>query len=137
MNIFRLGYLLVLAGILILIAMAAIGIAHFALFIIFPIIYGSGLSIIPFLLIFLGIVLMFFSPFQFQRDADQVFIPPEYESSFEDNAREERKEEKHYGGLIMIGPIPIIFGNDKNLIYISIGVVVLIILVFILYYLRG
>ncbi|KAA8922083.1 DUF131 domain-containing protein [Thermoplasma sp.] len=135
MNIFRIGYLLVLFGVLVLVAMAAIGIAHFALFVIFPVIYGSGLSIIPFLLIFLGIVLMFFAPFQFSHSTDRIFIPPEYDDH-ENETAEEKKEERHYGGLIMIGPIPIVFGNDRNLIYISIAVAILIILVFILYYLR-
>ncbi|WP_048162179.1 TIGR00304 family membrane protein [Thermoplasma acidophilum] len=136
MNLFRVGSLLVLAGILILIAMAAIGIAHFALFVIFPVIYGSGLSIIPFLLIFLGIVVMFFAPFRYSGNSERVFIPPEYEWMNEEEAVKEKRSEKHYGGLIMIGPIPIIFGNDRNLIYISIAVAILIILVFILYYLR-
>ncbi len=136
MNLFRIGYLLVLAGILILIAMAAIGIAHFALFVIFPVIYGSGLSIIPFFLIFLGIVIMFFAPFHLSGNSERIFIPPEYGGINEEETVKERRSEKHYGGLIMIGPIPIIFGNDRNLIYISIAIAILIILVFILYYLR-
>ncbi len=40
--------------------------------------------------------------------------------------------EVHTGGIILIGPIPIIFGNDKSLI---IGAVILAIVIMILWYL--
>lgn len=40
--------------------------------------------------------------------------------------------EVHTGGVIMIGPIPIIFGNDKGLIITG---VILAIIIMVLYYL--
>ena len=47
------------------------------------------------------------------------------------------KTEIHTGGVIMIGPIPIIFGNDKGLVVIAvIFAVVLMVLSYLLFY-RG
>ena len=47
------------------------------------------------------------------------------------------KTEIHTGGVIMIGPIPIIFGNDKGLVVIGvIFAVVLMVLSYLLFY-RG
>ena len=42
------------------------------------------------------------------------------------------KEEIHTGGIILIGPIPIIFGNDKGLI---IGAMIFAIIIIVLWYL--
>jgi uncharacterized protein (TIGR00304 family) len=42
------------------------------------------------------------------------------------------------GGIILIGPIPIIFGNDKNLIIIAIfAAIIIIILSYLLFYRGG
>jgi uncharacterized protein (TIGR00304 family) len=47
------------------------------------------------------------------------------------------KTEIHTGGVIMIGPIPIIFGNNKGLVVIAvIFAVVLMVLSYLLFY-RG
>ena len=47
------------------------------------------------------------------------------------------KTEIHTGGVIMIGPIPIVFGNDKGLVVIAvIFAIVLMILSYFLFY-RG
>jgi uncharacterized protein (TIGR00304 family) len=37
------------------------------------------------------------------------------------------------GGIILIGPIPIVFGNDKNLLFISIGGAILFLLAFLIW----
>ncbi len=42
------------------------------------------------------------------------------------------KEEVHTGGVILIGPIPIIFGNDRGLI---IGAMIFAIIIIVLWYL--
>jgi uncharacterized protein (TIGR00304 family) len=49
------------------------------------------------------------------------------------------KEEKvSTGGIILIGPIPIIFGNDKNMIIIAIfAAIIIIILSYLLFYRGG
>ena len=47
------------------------------------------------------------------------------------------KTEVHTSGVILIGPIPIIFGNDKGLVLIAVIIaVILMILSYILFY-RG
>jgi len=47
------------------------------------------------------------------------------------------KTEVHTSGVILIGPIPIIFGNDKGLVMIAVIIaVILMILSYILFY-RG
>ena len=47
------------------------------------------------------------------------------------------KTEIHTGGVIMIGPIPIVFGNDKGLVVIAvIFAIILMILSYFLFY-RG
>ena len=43
-----------------------------------------------------------------------------------------QNEEVHTGGVILIGPIPIIFGNDKSLI---IGAMIFAVVIIILWYL--
>ena len=43
-----------------------------------------------------------------------------------------QNEEVHTGGVILIGPIPIIFGNDKSLI---VGAMIFAIVIIILWYL--
>ena len=47
------------------------------------------------------------------------------------------KSEVHAGGVILIGPIPIIFGNDKGLLLFGvIGAIILMVLSYFLFY-RG
>ncbi len=47
------------------------------------------------------------------------------------------KSEVHTGGVILIGPIPIIFGNDKGLLFFGvIGAIILMVLSYFLFY-RG
>jgi uncharacterized protein (TIGR00304 family) len=61
-----------------------------------------------------------------------VFIGTALQSSSNDS-----KTEIHTGGVILIGPIPIIFGNDKTLILFGvIFAVILMILSYFLFY-RG
>ena len=49
-----------------------------------------------------------------------------------------KTEEVHTGGVIMIGPIPIIFGNDKGLIITGvIFAIILMVLYYILFYRGG
>ena len=51
----------------------------------------------------------------------------EYHREYE---QEDGKKESHVGGFLMIGPIPIIFGNDRRLIYISIAIAISIIVIY-------
>ena len=120
MNGRTLGILLILLGFIILIFLAVKGLVHVGLFLFIPFAVSSTpVAIIPFLLIFSGVALYFISTPVINRD------------NWHDENYPENKE-KHIGGFIMIGPVPIIFGNDKKLIYISIIVAVSIIVIYII-----
>lgn len=117
-----LSILLILLGFIILIFMGLKGLVHVGLFLFIPFAVSSTpVAIIPFLLIFSGITLYFISIPVINRD-----------NWHDENYPENNKKESHVGGFIMIGPVPIIFGNDKKLIYISITVAVAIIVIYIL-----
>ena len=122
MNGRTLGILLILIGFIILIFLALKGLVHVGLFLFIPFAVSSTpVTIIPFLLIFSGVALYFISTPVINRD-----------NWHDENYPENNEKKSHVGGFIMIGPIPIIFGNDKKLIYISIVVAVAIMVIYIL-----
>ncbi len=137
MNLFRIGYLLIIIGTVSLIVLSIYGLAHFALFIIFPVIYGSGLSAIPFALIFFGILVIFIAPlYRIYRPAGAERMDTgNYGPGKAGSEENDKKRKSSFGGFLMIGPVPIIFGNDKKLVYISIIIAILILLIFLLRYL--
>ena len=125
MSIRLLSHSLIVAGVILLFISILTGNTKFGIFIIFPFIYGYGLlSALSFLLIMIGIFLW--------------FIPP-YEAhtmhATEDLKFENVKSEKHFGGVILIGPIPIIFGSDKNMALVSLLTTVSILLLIFLFFL--
>lgn len=78
---------------------------------------ASVLVIAGIIVIFLGIIL--------------IFVGTLMQSTSENT-------EVHTGGIIMIGPIPIIFGNDKGLIITGvIFAIVIMVLYYILFYRGG
>lgn len=78
---------------------------------------ASVLVIAGIIVIFLGIIL--------------IFVGTLMQSTSENT-------EVHTGGIIMIGPIPIIFGNDKGLIITGvIFAIVVMVLYYILFYRGG
>jgi uncharacterized protein (TIGR00304 family) len=116
------GLYLLLVGILLLALAIASGEAKVALVLIIPIIYGSGaLAAGGILLIFAGIVLMSLSYFTFAAPAEEP----------SDAHHEPTKKE--YGGVILIGPIPIVFGSARSLkgsrLLLALAVISLIILI--------
>lgn len=63
-----------------------------------------------------------------------IFIRSILQTAISDNSDENStKSEIKTGGVILIGPIPIIFGNDKNMLVT--GVIMAIILMAIAYFL--
>ena len=48
-----------------------------------------------------------------------------------------KNSEVHTGGVILIGPIPIIFGNDKSMIVIGIVFAIVIMVLWYLLFYRG
>lgn len=90
-----------------------------ALFLIFPVFYSTGaLGALGILLIFIGFLLLFLSPFLGATaiEEERRIAPPDFEQDGE------KKREVRYGGVVFIGPIPIVFGSDKNyLLYAMLG----------------
>lgn len=108
----------------------ATGVVKFGIFLIFPFfISSSPLSLIPFLLFLSGIIALAV-PVNDEYDGETKDL----EVSQEKRGASEGKRE--FAGLIMIGPIPIIFGNNRKMLYILIGVAVFVLLVILLYYVR-
>jgi len=108
----RLPAALFIAGIFILLLAIIFGEAKAGIFIIFPFFLGSGF------LSFLGIFLIFLSFLTF------IF-------SFHSKFEGETKIEKKGGGILFIGPIPIIFSSNMSFIKI-LGIIAAIFLFFIL-----
>ena len=96
------------------------GQSEFGIFFIFPMVIGGG----PYL--FTGTVLIIIS-----------FILP-FIISFREvkNHKQEERRETSYGGVVFIGPIPIIFGKDKSIaskmMYIGLLIAVLLLLVYLI-----
>jgi uncharacterized protein (TIGR00304 family) len=121
------GIFLILAGFIILILMALQGIVQFGIFLFIPFAVGTDpLAMIPFIIIFAGIIISFVSvPVIGNRDTEQEW--------HDEEQPDQNGRKSHIGGLVMIGPIPIIFGNDRKLIYISMAVAASIIILYILF----
>ncbi len=98
---------------LVLMALSVItGEARVALVLFIPVIYGGVLLFISVLLLMSSFLLWIFLP-----SADKV---------------REVKGESKYGGVVFIGPIPIILGSDKNVTrtMLYIGLVIALLLFF-------
>lgn len=91
------GGALVMLGIVLLVLAVLEGQASLALVLIIPVIYGTGpLLAISVLMIFAGLALVFMSFFQTAPGMDTANAP---------------REKKEWGGVILIGPIPIVIGS--------------------------
>jgi uncharacterized protein (TIGR00304 family) len=127
MKYFTIGFSLIIFGIVMLLLLSLFGLVSVGLFIIFPFFISTNpISALPIILIIVGFLFLFIGPFLLSVN------------NLEDDKRAEMNsvEKKGFGGLIMIGPIPIVFGNNRKIVYTLLGVaIVIIILVFLFYYL--
>jgi len=116
---------LFIAGIALLAASVATGEAQIGLFLIFPFVVAWGLiAVIGALLFVLAMVCVFIGIWK-QGDV------------FTDQALEKMQSaqspEKKYGGVVMLGPIPIAFGSDRKtanrMMWIGIAMFVIILVI--------
>jgi len=137
MKMAYLAYFLLLSGITLIILAVMRGEASIALFLIFPVIYGSGfLSMIGVLLIMLSIFLLFLSPFYELKAHAEPVRYKEHEPMLEPH--KEVKEKTKIGGVIMLGPIPIVFGSDKSTALLSVLITILMLVsIAIIFFLYG
>ena len=73
------------------------------------------------ILIFLGIILMFIGFFMITLG---MILP---NTVTKENHEEQKENNVKYSGIVMIGPIPIVFGNSPTLMIISILIAILMI----------
>ncbi len=142
MNYLKTGLALIFSGFLLFIILASFGLVKLGLFIIFPFAVSTSIiSILPFLLIFIGFIVLFIYPFHnyenyIKNDYNDAENNYEYENNYYDNNYDDKnnynKSKSKYSGFLLIGPVPIIFGNDRRLVYISIIIAVLIIIFYII-----
>lgn len=102
------------------------GQAEFGLLLIFPIVFGGGFYLlIGVLFVILSLILPFIIS----------FIGAEKPHREGYNIEREKSEMK-YGGVIFIGPIPIVFGKDKSItakmMYIGLAIAVLLMIVYLI-----
>jgi len=116
-----------ISGIAFIIAGIAMGEGSVGIFMIFPFVYGNGpLMITGMLLVFLSFPIFMLSQF---RTTGETYGKDGYGSSIE---YEDTRTDKRVGGLILIGPIPIVISSDKRLAFILMAVGMVIAFLFFL-----
>ncbi len=139
MKIYKTGLSLIIAGFIIFIIFGFIGIARVGIFLVFPfIVSNNALSVIPALIIFTGFIILFVSPsYDIKKYNNYGYKnSDEYDNAFHDNNIENNKykeKKSGFGGIVMIGPVPIIFGDNKKLVYISMIMALIIILIYVIF----
>jgi len=130
-----LSFALILLGTFFFFLALLYGEGGLAIFFIFPVFYSTGIyGALGTLLIFAGILLLFFYPFLSSPPLETQYLEAYNERGQRDHEQNYSRE-VHYGGVLLIGPIPIVFGSDKNYaIYAAIGGVLLIIGLFLFFY---
>jgi len=76
------------------------------------------------ILIFLGIILMFIGFFMITLG----IILPSSQEDYKKPENEKTESSVEYSGIIMIGPIPIVFGNSPGLMILSVLILILMII---------
>jgi uncharacterized protein (TIGR00304 family) len=129
-----LALFVIVAGVSLLAYCVAIGEMQVALVLIVPVIFGSSiLGILAIGLIIAGV---------FVAIADS-FLSAEGESSQDRLSNEsgltETPKRKEFGGVVLIGPIPIVFGSSKGMTLLAavIAVIILVLMVLSLFFIRG
>jgi len=101
----RLPLLLFLAGGACIIAGLATGQGQAGIFVIFPFVAGSGwLFILGVILFFLSILAVMFT-----------WLPPDEGAPAPPGGRGEMQTDRKVGGLLLIGPLPIVIASHKTL----------------------
>ncbi len=129
-----LGLLLALLGLCLIGFGIFTGELQVALFIIFPLVYGQGLlGAAGIFLIFLGFVVFFLS--------FSVETAPSRKEASGDESPPAEREKSRFGGVVFIGPIPIVFGSGKELLrnrwflasIVAIAAIMLILIVIVIF----
>lgn len=116
---------LLLAGITLIVASVLTGESEFGLLLIFPFIVAHGLlGALGSLLLFLAILGIFIG---FMTSAGE---PLEEQPAGQTQSTMAARPERKYGGVVMIGPIPIVFGSDQRIARTMLIVAIALIAIF-------
>lgn len=118
-----------LAGIACIVAAAATGEAEVQLFIIFPLVSGtSWLFVLGVVLIVASFILGFISAAAAMSDG--VRMPPDAPVIRRPGEAEGAPQKKaRYGGVVLIGPVPIVFGSDRTMAWVMLALAIVLIVV--------
>jgi uncharacterized protein (TIGR00304 family) len=112
---------LLAAGLSLVVVSVANGEADVSLVVIFPVISGSGsLFLIGVALVVMGIL----SGFMLIVATSYGAAPDSGDSSWGDAGGGTGEKGSKYGGVILIGPIPIVFGSNAKIAYVMLAVAV-------------
>ncbi len=98
------------------------------------------LELIAVILIVLGVFLVFRgltetyeSPYELEHEFEEI-TEPKFEPEFEEDWKKKKKKktEVKAGGVILIGPIPIVFGESRFAVYALILTIILMLMAFLL-----
>ncbi len=118
-----------LAGVACIVAAAATGEAEVQLFIIFPLISGtSWLFVLGVVLIVASFILGFVLAASGMQE-DEPVAPHAPGAGQSREVEGAPKKTTRYGGVVLIGPIPIVFGSDRNTAMIMLALAIILIAV--------
>lgn len=127
--------LLVAAAVLIASAVAA-GQMHVGFILIVPVIYGSGVAgAVAAILVFLAFILFAISPaWEMRREGRGQYVQPEAPKPEE---RAQAEGRRRFGGVVFIGPVPVIFGSDRKMTAYMVIAAIIILVLLIIAFLAG
>ncbi len=119
-----------LGGVTLLLYGVSIGEVEVGVFFIMPFLIGSGLTaFIGFLLIMLSFILFFLSRLGEVEIEESLSAkePLDTREVFEE--KPEKKTSFHGGGVVLIGPIPIIFGTNWKITMVMVVLAIILLLI--------
>jgi uncharacterized protein (TIGR00304 family) len=124
----RIGIVILLVGLAATAWSVYSGLIGFSLVVIVPVLTSdSALGSLPLLTIFVGFVLIALGPALGEEGSDAA------EDDEDAGANETRAEQSKFGGVVLIGPVPIIFGSDRGMALIAAAIAIVILVLVILF----
>jgi uncharacterized protein (TIGR00304 family) len=118
---------LLAAGLSLVVVSVVNGEADVSLVVIFPVISGSGfLFLIGVAMVVMGVL----SGFMLIAATTHSTAPDPGDSSWGDAGDGTSEKTSKYGGIVLIGPVPIVFGSNARIAYVmlavAVGIVILV-----------
>jgi uncharacterized protein (TIGR00304 family) len=92
------------------------GSLHIGFFLLFPVIYGTGFTpLIAFILVIIAFMILFFIPFSAYEREPAHYEYEEQPVQYVEREPPPLQQSREFGGVIFIGPIPIVFGSSRRM----------------------